>query len=343
MQEEKQKTMEEKKSSPYRVFMWGALIAAVLCFGLAMERVQSKHPARADIYTIAGILAVLSAAGALSSGSAHERSRKSQENLRGSVEKLQDRMHDLPRALMEDAVKVAEKESQDRRTDQQKQAGELRRSLEEGLQAGFAPVAPALSQKIGESLNALSSSLQADREERAKNLRDMSDTIASLQSFQKELTKNWDALAQNSLSKMEAAITAISGNSSAGLKAMSSEASDRMRNSADQAQGWLEALSKAAASLQQASQGAQNMSEASSANQAGMKAVVETLNQSLTGVMDRLQSFAALAQGQQALLEKMETTVRRFEERSAELLEENALKIQESFLDALEKAETRDA
>lgn len=439
--QEKQEKMKEKKSSPYAVFMWGALLTAVACFGLASQRLSAKRPARADAYVIAGILGLLSAAAAWSSGSAHERSRRSQDSLRDSLEKLQDRMQDLPRALMEDSVKVAEKERQERRVDQERQAGELRAALQEGLDKGFAPIAPALSERVGNSLNALSDALRADREERAKNLREMADTVSGLQAFQKEwaqtssallaklgeqgtalqrevserdaswrtnleklsaenttrfqsaaesqlskaqetladLVKNWEEISQSNLTKMEASVAKLSEFFAANLKdthsesktqfeattsallqglsgakesllqglshakesftTMSAEASGQIRSSASQAGEWLEGLSRAASTLQDAAQGAQRMGEESSANQAGMKAVVEMLNQSLTGVLDRLQTFAAVSQAQEALLEKMETTVRRFEERSAELLEENALKIQESFLDALERAE----
>ncbi len=441
--------MKEKKSSPYSVFMWGALLTAVVCFGLAAQRMSAKRPARADAYVIAGILGLLSAAAAWSSGSAHERSRRSQESLQGSLEKLQERMQDLPRALMEDSVKVAEKERQERRIDQERHAGELRQSLQDGLNSGFAPIAPALSERIGASLNALSDSLRVDREERAKNLRDMGETVSGLQTFQKEwaqtssalltklgeqgavlhkelserdtgwrtsleklstelssansarfqsvsesqlakaqeilgsLAKTWDETAQANLAKMEASVAKLSESFAAGWKdtqseskehfektsgallqglssvkdslaqglglaketvsSLSAEASQHIRSSTEQAEGWLEGLSRAAITLQEAAQGAQRMGEESSANQAGMKAVVEMLNQNLTGVLDRLQSFAAVSQTQEALLEKMEVTVRRFEERSAELLEENALKIQESFLDALERAESSEA
>lgn len=103
--------------NPYRVFMWGALLMAVVCFGLSFERIQAKRPARADAYTIAGILGLLGAAAAWSLGSAHEKSRRSQEGLQGALEKLQDRMQELPRALMEDSVKVAERERAERRAE----------------------------------------------------------------------------------------------------------------------------------------------------------------------------------------------------------------------------------
>ncbi|HAO98655.1 MAG TPA: hypothetical protein DCQ83_01275, partial [Fibrobacteres bacterium] len=106
--------MQAKKRNPYGVFMWGALLMAVVCFGMAARRIGDHRPARADGYTIAGILGLLSAAAAWSLGAAHERSRRNQEDLRASIDGLQERMQALPRALMEDSVKVAQQERQER-------------------------------------------------------------------------------------------------------------------------------------------------------------------------------------------------------------------------------------
>src|ERR1700744_4708703 len=125
--------MQDKKRSPYGMFMWGALLMAAVCFGMAAQRVQAKRPARADAYSIAGILGLLSAAAAWSLGAAHERSRRSQESLQGSLEQVRERMQDLPRALMEDSVQIAEKERLERRKDQERQAQELREALQEAL------------------------------------------------------------------------------------------------------------------------------------------------------------------------------------------------------------------
>jgi hypothetical protein len=252
-------------------------------------------------------------------------------------------------------------------------------ALEEGIKAGFAPIAPALSERIAASLGSLADSLRADREERTLSLQGMAQTLSSLQAFQKVWAQDssslleklgeqgnslhrelsgrdagWrtgieklaeesgarlQAAVQNALAKMEAVLSAVSETSRSAMGAVSAGASEGIRDSAAQAETWLKNLSEGANRMQAVAQEARRMAEDSSANQAGLKAVVEMLNQSLTGVLDRLQSFASLAQGQEALLEKMEATLRRFEERSVELLEDNALKIQESFLDALEKIE----
>ena len=176
----------EKVRSPYAVFMWGGLIMAAACVFLAIERLGIKRPARADAYFITGILGVLSAAMAWSLGKAHERSLRSQQTLKDSVDRLQDSMQDMPRSLMEESVRVAEREAAGRRADQERQARELREALEGGITAGFKPLAPALSERIEASLSGLADSLRSDREERSKGLREMSDTLGSLRTAQGE-------------------------------------------------------------------------------------------------------------------------------------------------------------
>jgi hypothetical protein len=186
--------------SPYRVFFWSALVMAVLCFGLGTMRLGIKRPARADAYFITGILGILSAAMAYSLGSAHERARRSQQGMQDSVDRLQDSMQDMPRSLMEESVKVAEREAAGRRADQERQARELRDALEEGMRTGFAPLAPALSDRIAASLGGLSDSLRQDREERAAVLRATSETVASLRAAQDE----WAKSSADALGKLKA-------------------------------------------------------------------------------------------------------------------------------------------
>jgi hypothetical protein len=394
--------MQAKKRNPYGVFMWGALLMAVVCFGMAARRIGDHRPARADGYTIAGILGLLSAAAAWSLGAAHERSRRNQEDLRASIDGLQERMQALPRALMEDSVKVAQQERQERRTDQERQAGELRRALEEGVRTGFAPIAPTLSEHIATALGSLSDSLRSDREERTQSLNGLAQTVSQLQTFQKEWSQNSSALleklrergtalqkeiserdtswragleklsqesvvrfqeaveshlaktrpileglakngndqAASAIAKMESAAASISETSRAALENLLKETRSELSRSTEQAEAWLEKLSAAAENMREAAQGARSVGDTALENQAGLKAAVETLNQGLTGMVDRLQSLAAVAQGHEALLGKMETVIQRFEERAVEMLEDNALKIQENFLDALDRVET---
>ena len=252
-------------------------------------------------------------------------------------------------------------------------------SVLERLDQGLRDLPRVLSERMEAALGSLADSLRADRGERAeweKALKEselrfqaVSDAhLARTREAFAALAKTWDDAAQGQLAKIEAGLAGVSNAFATGWKeirsgseshfkaggdallqglgaaresltAMSAEAAQRLRDSAAQAEASLQKLSDAAGKMHDAAQDARRMGEDSSAHQAGLKAAVEMLNQGLTGVLDRLQSFASLAQGQEALLEKMEAAIRRFEERSAEMLEDNALKIQESFLDALEKAE----
>src|SRR5690606_23259234 len=98
----------------------------------------------------------------------------------------QDRMQDMPRSLMEESVRVAEREAEGRRADQERQARELREALQAGIQTGFAPLGPALSDRIAASLTGLSDALRQDREERADSLRAIGATVAAMQAAQSE-------------------------------------------------------------------------------------------------------------------------------------------------------------
>ncbi len=452
-----------KGRNPYTVFLWGGLLMAAFCFYIGTTRLTIKRPARADAYFITGILGILSAAMAWSLGKAHERSLLSQKTLKDSVDRLQDRMQDMPRSLMEESVRVAEREAAGRRADQERQASELRAALEGGITAGFKPLAPALSERIEASLSGLSSALRADREERAKSLSGMAETVTSLQAAQKEwatgssslleklreqgsvlhkeigerdaagrsaltevssaaaekfqaaadiqlakvreltenLANNWDAAAQKLVAQTEKAATAVTESSRAALdvalgeareqwtslrsvsatqheafaaerkeslafvqeyfekssdalltgltsaseavKSVSSDAEATLRGNAEQAAVWLESLAGAAGKIDAALQGLAKGGEESAAQQAEWRATVDMFHQGLGGVLDRLQSLASYSQGQEALLHKMEAAIRAFEDRSAELLEETALKAQESLLDALDQAGSRAA
>jgi hypothetical protein len=494
----------KKQRSPYQVFFWGGLVMAVMCFWLGTERLEIKRPARADAYFITGILGILSAAMAWSLGAAHERARRSQQSLQESLDNLQDSMQDMPRSLMEESVRVAAREAESRRADQERQARELRSALEQGITAGFAPMAPALAGRIEESLKGLSDSLRSDREERASSLKATAETVASLQAAQGEWSKasaalleklreqgttlhndlgardnaarsaweantasaraaweelaasartSWDRAAESSTQGVQAAlegqmakvnglvemlsarwdesltaqretfagewrevlgksqvqleqaatqarlqleqsatvsrdqidqvahalreaittasasVEAASAASAASIQAasaaatvavkaatedaaalvetVSSEADSKMGTTAAQAEEWLRNLSAAAGTIGEALEGMRRSSEDTAvqqaAGQAEWRATVEMFHQGMGGVLDRLQALGSYTQGQAALLERMEDVIRSFEERSAELIEDTALKAQESLLDALDQAGARDA
>lgn len=376
--------------SPYRVFFWSALAMCALCFWLGTQRLGDKHPARGDAYFITGILGILSASMAWSLGAAHERARRSQQGLQNAVDHLQDSMQDMPRTLMEESVKVAEREAAGRRADQERQARELRAALEEGMRTGFAPLAPALSDRIAASLGGLSEALRQDREERAAVLRATSETVASLRAAQEEWAKaSADALgklktqgesilagAASREAEGRAALQSVAADSARGLRetldahldkvgaltgglasrwdetlkaqgealrGFSGLADDRLRENAARAEEWLGSLSTAAGRIGEALESVRRGGDESAALQAEWRATVEMFHTGLGGLLDRLQSLATYAQGQEALLRRMDETIRSFEERSAELIEDTALKAQESLLEALDQAGSRDA
>jgi hypothetical protein len=403
---------------------------AVLCFGLGTLRLGIKRPARADAYFITGILGILSASMAMSLGAAHERARRSQQGLQDSVDRLQDSMRDMPRALMDESVKVAEREAAGRRADQERQARELRDALEEGMRTGFAPLAPALSDRIAAALGGLSDALRQDREERAAVLRGTSEAVASLRAAQDEWAKaSADALgklkaqgeavlsgavsrdaegrtalqnvaadsaralqtvAAESASAVRDALEAHLGKTGAltdalaakwedarraqdaafdahldkvgalagglaakwdetlkaqgdSLREFSGQAGDKLRDNAARAEEWLGSLASAAGRIGEALESVRRNGDEAAALQAEWRATVDMFHTGLGGLLDRLQSLASYAQGQEALLRRMDETIRSFEERSAELIEDTALKAQESLLDALDQAGSRDA
>jgi hypothetical protein len=442
-------TASKSAGNPYRVFFWGGLIMAAMCVYLATTRLAIKRPARADAYFITGIFGVLSAAMAFSLGKASERAQRSQKSLQDSLDRLQDSMQDMPRSLMEESVRVAAREAESRRADQERQARELRVALEQGINAGFAPMAPALAGRIEESLKGLSESLRSDREERAASLKATSDTVASLQSAQTEWAKassamleklreqgttlhndlgardtasraawehvanastqgiqsalsgqmekvtglvetlssrwddtlraqretfagEWREVLSKSQSQLEqaagalreaitsasasvgssaasaaASIESASADASTMVQTVAAEADAKLSATSAQAEEWLRNLSTAAGTIGEALESMRRSGDESAvqqaAGQAEWRATVEMFHQGMGGLLDRLQALGSYTQGQAALLERMEEVIRSFEERSAELIEDTALKAQESLLDALDQAGARDA
>ena len=427
-----------REPRPYRAFFWGALIMAGVCFWIGTERLAIKRPTRADAYFITGILGILGGAMAWSLGAAHERARRSQQGLQDAVDRLQDRMQDMPRSLMEESVRVAEREAEGRRADQERQARELRESLQAGIQTGFAPLGPALSDRIAASLTGLSDALRQDREERAESLRAIGTTVAAMQTAQSEwagasaalldklkaqgealeaasaardaaartaweelsnttraawerqaasasegaraaletqlervtaltasLSERWEAALQAQREALaaewraaleesrariesgEAALRQVVEAAAGTVRASGDDASARLGEASARAEEWLGKLSEAASSIGEAAEamrrGGEEAAVHQSAGQAEWRATVEMFHQGMGGLLDRLQSLGSFTQGQTALLERMDEVIRSFEERSAELIEETALKAQESLLDALDQAGARDA
>lgn len=303
----------EKNRKPFRVFMWGALIAAALSFWLAKERLDIERPAVADAYIITGILALLGGAMAWSQGAAHERSRRSQQGLQASVDRLQDRMHDLPGSLMEESVRVAAREAEGRRADQERQAGELRAAQGEWERSSAAMLAALREQ--GELLR-----------------KDISARDAAGR-------EAWERLASGAAERYQAAADIQSEKTRTFMETLSEKWEETLRAQRESfASEWREVLEQTRDQLERAYgalEVARKGGEETAAQQAAWRETVETFHAGLGGALDRLQALTSFAQGQEALLQKMEAAIRAFEQRSAELLEETAMQAQESLLDAL--------
>jgi hypothetical protein len=127
------------------------------------------------------------------------------------------------------------------------------------------------------------------------------------------------------------------------LREFSGQAGDKLRDNAARAEEWLGSLASAAGRIGEALESVRRNGDEAAALQAEWRATVDMFHTGLGGLLDRLQSLASYAQGQEALLRRMDETIRSFEERSAELIEDTALKAQESLLDALDQAGSRDA
>jgi len=139
---------------------------------------------------------------------------------------------------------------------------------------------------------------------------------------------------------------AVAG-ATATVEAVSSEAQARLGATSAQAEEWLRNLSASTTTMGEAldamRRGGEEAAAQQAAGQAEWRATVEMFHQGMGGLLDRLQALGSYTQAQAALLERMEEVIRSFEERSADLIEETAMKAQESLLDALDQAGSRDA
>src|SRR5690606_16663927 len=134
-----------------------------------------------------------------------------------------------------ESVRVAAREAEGRRADQERQARELRGALEGGIRSGFEPLAPALSARIEASLSGLGDALRSDREERAASLRQTAETVAPLRAAQEEWPRASAAPPEKLREQGEALRAGMEGRDAA-----SREAWDRM--AADSARGLQAAL-----------------------------------------------------------------------------------------------------
>jgi hypothetical protein len=230
------------------------------------------------------------------------------------------------------------------------------RELTESLAKNWEASAQRLSSQTAESAGAVTAASRAALETALNEAREQWTAFRSVSAQQQEafaaerkatldfareyFEKSSDALLQG-LAASADTVKTVSLEAEERVRASAGQAEERLRANADQAATWLESLSGAAGKIEEALEGLRRGGEESASQQAEWRATVDMFHQGIGGVLDRLQSLASFSQGQEALLHKMEAAIRAFEERSAELLEETALKAQESLLEALDQAGAR--
>lgn len=93
--------------------------------------------------------------------------------------------------------------------------------------------------------------------------------------------------------------------------------------------------------MRQGSQEVAELAHVAQINQTEMQAGVAMLNSGLSSILDRLERQASAGDGYQTLLAELGKTLADFQERSAEVLVENALKTQEILMEVLRHQEGR--
>jgi hypothetical protein len=102
-------------------------------------------------------------------------------------------------------------------------------------------------------------------------------------------------------------------------------------------------VSELADHIRQGSRDVAELSHVAQINQTEMQAGVAMLNSGLSSILERLEKQAAAGDGYQSLLAELGKTLADFQERSAEVLVENALKTQEILMEVLRHQEGRGA
>jgi hypothetical protein len=100
-------------------------------------------------------------------------------------------------------------------------------------------------------------------------------------------------------------------------------------------------VSELADRMRQGSQDVAELAHVAQINQTEMQAGVAMLNAGLSSILDRLEKQASAGDGYQSLLAELGKTLADFQDRSAEVLVENALKTQEILMEVLRSQEGR--
>lgn len=142
------------------------------------------------------------------------------------------------------------------------------------------------------------------------------------------------------------ALSAAAGNFASGLAELKETSLGLLRDVEAKASSTLEAqsqlglevagkVSELADRMRQGSQDVAELAHVAQINQTEMQAGVAMLNAGLASILDRLERQAAAGDGYQSLLAELGKTLSDFQERSAEVLMDNALKTQEILMEVL--------
>jgi hypothetical protein len=191
--------------------------------------------------------------------------------------------------------------------------------------------------------------LQAAAAEQTQAIRTAAaDQIKTLQAALAEQAKAAQAAAETQAQALRSAAEAFTG----GLQELEETSLGLVRDVEAKASASLEAqsqlslevagkVSELADRMRQGSQDVAELAHVAQINQTEMQAGVAMLNAGLSSILERLEKQAAAGDGYQALLAELGKTLADFQERSAEVLVENALKTQEILMEVLRNQEGR--
>lgn len=170
-------------------------------------------------------------------------------------------------------------------------------------------------------------SLQAALAEQAKASQAAADTQAlSLQEAAEAFTKGLSELKESSL-QLVRDVEAKASSSLEAQSQLSVEIAGKVSDLADR--------------MRQGSEDVAELAHVAQINQTEMQAGVAMLNSGLSSILERLETQAQAGEGYQTLLAELGKTLSDFQDRSAEILVENALKTQEILMEVLRTQEGR--
>jgi hypothetical protein len=227
-------------------------------------------------------------------------------------------------------------------------------SLTEATQAHGAAVANQTAATVAqaESLARQSATLKATAETQGDALLGIAETARTA------LQQAADGISQSQAEQAKAALEWQAGLAEATAKAVQ-EIGNLSQSVVREITGWVEQSQAALAAQTQAAEsvagtlatlGAETgkaqqalaqFETSAQINQVELQSGVAMLNSALGNVLDRLEGQAQAGESQEAFLAKLDAALAAYQERSGEILTENALKTQEILLEALQALENR--